>query len=200
MKQILLKSMALASLFFSGIVSAEVSEADLPIGVKYYDKEAKSKADDPNAEDSLANRGIGSGFYYLFLGASGAAVTNSNPTYAYSGGGCMQRNSGGVIDGDFDLDIQVPDGHEIQGIRYYFYDNSAGSSALASFKFDGEGGLTLLDSILSTGDTGYGNIYQAFTTPHVVDNITGHLVLRFNSNEDGNDQRLCGARIFIEKP
>ncbi len=178
---------------------SQTIEADAIVGeenLSYENKNPKEELSDIELAASN-NKGFGDGTYFLFIGASGASSTYSTADHAYAGGGCMQINSGSGLDGDFDLNLQLPDGHTIGGIRYFYYDDNAGNSSISLFKFDGEGGLTLLYSNFSDTDTGYGSV---FTTPNpqpIVDNSTGSYTLRFNTSQDGNSQRVCGVRIVM---
>ena len=104
-------------------------------------------------------------------------------------------------DGDFDINLQLPDGHIIQGFRYYWNDTDADSTTARLWKFNGLGATSSLLAISSTGDTGYGQNYVALTGgDHVVDNTTGSYILRFDGSGTGFTQRMCGVRLFMTQP
>ncbi len=199
MKSKYLKSIALISLATTSISFAQPEGSEREAGVHYQTLDGLNKVIDINAPDYLPNRGFGTGNYYLFLGASGAASTDSALDYSYGGGGCMQVDGASVANGDFDMAVQLPDGHQILGYRYYWFDNSASSSQAQLFYFDGTGGFSFWDANVSTGDTGYGDGYVNVDTENViVDNFGGYYVVRFRSDEDGSNQRICGIRFFID--
>ncbi len=145
-------------------------------------------------------KGVNEDPYYLFLGASGASITDSDPSYQYSGSGCMHMISDQEPQGDFDLDLQIPDGHQIISFRYYFYDGDQSASSAQLYKFNGQGGSTPIDQAVSTGNSGYGNVLNTLggTLNHIVDNSTGYYVLRFQAFAAGTSQRMCGVRFYID--
>ena len=198
MKYKFIKSVAMVSLAISGASFAQEEGSDRESGVYYQTLDGLSKTKDPNSLNNGENKGFDDTGYFVFLGASGAVSTNSGMDYSYVGGGCMRANSGTASNGDFDLDLQLPDGHQIEGYRYYWYDDNASSSQVQLFKFDGSGGITFWDANVSTGDTGYGNEYlNLFSENIIIDNSTGYYVFRFSTNEEGNNQRMCGVRLYI---
>lgn len=111
----------------------------------------------------------------------------------------MRQDSNPSLNGDFDVNLQLPDGHQILGYRYYWFDVSASSSRASLFQFDGAGGTTLLGNNDSTGDSGFGESYLNLLADNIiVNNYNGSYTIRFNSNEDGNDQRMCAVRLFMD--
>jgi len=193
-----MKSMALLSLATVGITQAQ--ESEMGVGIEHGNLDSINSINhSPNAPDLMTEKGFGSGSYRVFLAASGASSTYSVTDYAYAGGGCMRVDGNGGIDGDFDLNFQLPDGHQILGYRFYWYDASASNSNAYLFKFDGAGGLTLLGNNASTGDTGYGEAYLDLSADNlIVSNFDGAYTIRFTSGEDGNDQRVCAVRLFVD--
>lgn len=148
-------------------------------------------------EDQLKD--FASGTYYVFVSAAGATAIRNEDTFDYSGSGCIYET--GDSGAFFDVNLQLPDGHLIRGYRYYYYDGSASSSNTILFQFHGDGTFTSIHDIVSSGDTGYGNIYEVLSGGnHVVNNANGAYVIRFNSSEAGNNQRLCGVRLFMDQP
>lgn len=151
-----------------------------------------------NDEDTLNQKAFGSGNYYLFVGASGANANHSGLGYDYYGAGCMETSASSNIDGGFDFNLNIPDGHMIDGVRFYFNDTNAVSDVVAYiFKFDGAGGATTIYSDFSETDIGFANIYDG-TVDHVVNNTTGAYVLRFTTEANDNTNVVCGARLFID--
>lgn len=157
-----------------------------------------------NAQDESDLKAFGSGFYYLFLSASGATEISTAEGYAYAGSGCMRATTGLK---DLDVAVQIPDGHQINGFRYYWYDNDTNADTRAYlYKFSDTGSVMSLGSattVTSTDTSGYGSAYQQLEdsngdfAPHTVDNSTGSYVIRFYSRETDNKIRMCGVRIAI---
>lgn len=194
------KNKILITMLSTMVVGASMAqeEADGQVGTYMQTMDSVTK---PTPLDGRTNeKGFDAGLYYLFFSASGASPNGSALDYTYSGAGCMHQNNS-IANGDLDVNLQLPDGHSIRGYRYYWYDSSASSSNAILFQLDGQGGLTTLDNYESTGDTGYGSEYNNLTGgDHVVNNTNGAYVIRFNSNEDGNTQRMCGVRIAMVAP
>lgn len=198
MKNKYMKSMALLSLAATGMVQAQESEMGVGIDNGSLDS-INSINHSPDAPDMQLNKGFGTGNYYVWVSASGASSNHSALNYSYAGGGCMRQDSAGQSNGDFDINVQLPDGHQILGFRYYWYDASASDSRASLFQFDGLGSLTLFGNNDSTGDTGFGEFYLDLSGDNIiVDNFSGSYTIRLNSNEDGNNQRVCAVRLFMD--
>ncbi len=191
----------LAVLAITGTLSTGVhaEESDGQIGVYHQTMESVNKPV-PNNDGQDPEKGFESGTYSLFFAASGASANGSALDYTYGGGGCMYQNST-ISDGDFDMNLQLPDGHFIRGYRYFWNDTTASSSNAALFQFDGQGGLTVLENHSSTGDTGFGSFFEDFPGGDIlVDNTAGAYVIRFNSSENGPGQEMCGVRFVMVAP
>lgn len=157
-----------------------------------------------NAQDESDLKAFGDEYYYLFLAASGATETSTAQGYTYGGFGCMRATTGAK---HLDVAVQVPDGHQINGFRYYWYDNDTNADTRAFlFKFNDTGSVISLGStttVISTDTSGYGSAFQQLEdssgnfAPHTVDNSTGSYVIRFYSRETDNKIRMCGVRIAI---
>jgi hypothetical protein len=114
-------------------------------------------------------------------------------TYNYGGAGCVYR-TGGTYYADHTL--QLPDGAEIDYLRIYFYDNDASNDASASlYEFDGQGGLTQIAYVYSSGTPGWSSVGSGFFS-YFVDNTNQALALRLNysGGSDGN-LMICGVRL-----
>lgn len=133
--------------------------------------------------------------YWMFLTASGASSYDSSQTYVYKGGGCMSGEGNGSV-AWLDQPLQIPDGHSINFMRFYFRDDTAGGTVSAHIqKADGEGGATNIQSLTSDIDTGYGSV--GIVMSHIVDNISGAYYIRFGA-EDNASLRVCGVRLVIQ--
>ena len=200
MKIKILCSVAAAVISCNSIASEAQFEINSPAGEKHQSLDGMNAINhNPNAEDMVIEKGFGTGFYYALIPASGGSANYSTVDYTYGGGGCMYT-SNSLVDGDLDINLQLPDGHTLLGFRYYWSDTDAGSSDATLYKFNGLGSVTNLLNIASTGDTGFGSLYENLSGgDHVIDNSTGAYVIRFDGGS-GNTQEMCGVRLFFESP
>lgn len=147
------------------------------------------------AEDERNDKSF-NGFYYLNIAASGSTPTDTAGDYSYNNSGCIYENN---LTSSYDVNLHLPDGHRIAGLRYYFKDGDASSSYAFLMRMDGDGTYSQLVQVESTGDSGnYSSEYEALSTSHYVNNAEYFYVLRFNSGQTGSSQSMCGARLWIE--
>ncbi len=147
------------------------------------------------AADEITDKSF-SGYYYLNIAASGSTPTESTGDYSYGNSGCLYENS---LTGAYDVNLRLPDGHRIVGMRYYFEDGNSSSSNAFIMRMDGDGTYAQLLQVQSTGDSGtYTSAYDDLSTSHFVDNARYSYVLRFNSGQIGSDQNMCGARLYMQ--
>lgn len=129
-----------------------------------------------------------------------AQSTYDSLSFGSVSSGCKLRNSGGGVDGDFDLEVQLPQGAQITGMRYYWYDEDPLATTATLFTADGEGSINFLGSVASSG-TGFGN--GAVGVSHTIDNAAEHIGVRFDLGEfDGvpSDLRACRVRLTYIPP
>ena len=198
MKNISLKVLTIFTMIVSIPVGIFAQDSEAPVGIYYSTMDSFNKP--ILHEEESVFKGFDPGNYFLFFSASSASANGSALDYTYGDGGCVyQKNH--INNGDLDINLQLPDGHIIYGLRYYFNDTSTLSSNVLLLKFNGQGGSTTLQNLSSTGDTGFGSIYQGILDgAHVVDNSNGSYVIRFNSHEDGISQKMCAVRLFLGAP
>jgi hypothetical protein len=190
MKYKFLTSIAMLYMGSTGISHAQNVESDRDAGTGSLDS---LNAIHKGTGDQQ-NKDFDTGSYNVFIAASGAAAIETEDTYVYSGSGCLHE----TVDtgANFDVNVHLPDGHIINGFRYYYDDSSASSSIATLYQMDGRGGITLMNTVTSTGDTGYGSLYETLPDgDHVVNNANGAYVIRFSSNEVGSTQKVCGVRF-----
>ncbi|KAA3638312.1 MAG: hypothetical protein DWP95_12915 [Proteobacteria bacterium] len=201
MKHILFKLCIIGGLLVTGVgfsQNALQDELMLKSGESFPNNSWRSKfKDNPDDPDYLATKTYGepSGNYGVYLPASGTSPYSKSMTSIYGGAGCIYRNS---PSGFYDLQLQLPDGHEIHGFRYYFYDSSAASSTAYLYTVDNSGIFSSELTIVSTGDTGYGSVYAGLPTTTLVDNYNYTYSIRFYSGETGGNQEICGVRLFMD--
>ena len=131
--------------------------------------------------------------YYKWYAGSVFHPRFSTTGYTYEGNGCISATS----DAPFTTDLQVPEGARLYGVRYYFYDMSAGSSSLFASNYDGLGAFVDFTSVASTDNAaGYGSAYLDITPNYTVDNFLKSLAINWYPNVTGSTMRLCGARAF----
>lgn len=99
---------------------------------------------------------------------------------------------------NFDLQLQIPIGHEIRGFRFYYYDDNASSSTAQLYTINiGDGSYTSELLTNSVGDGGYNNHYTSLSPNYLLVTGSRRYSLRLGSNEQGSNQRLCGVRLLI---
>ena len=120
---------------------------------------------------------------------------DSNTTFSYYGGGCMQRNTN-VGDSWFTVDLQVPNGALLDYLRVYYYDNNATYDIHSElWVFDSAGGTSLIAEADSSGTPGYSLAGSDFFA-HTVDNTNETLVIVASIQGGvGSTLALCGARV-----
>jgi hypothetical protein len=120
---------------------------------------------------------------------------DSDATFSYYGGGCMQRDSN-VGDSWFTVDLQVPNGALLDFLRVYYYDNDATYNINSElWAFDSAGGTTMIAEADSSGTPGYSSAGSDFFE-HTVDNLNETLVIVASIQGGvGNTLALCGIRV-----
>ncbi len=196
MNKLLFKSIAIGLLATSGLVSAQDYDAGNPVNHINDPSDIKNI---PFSTDGHSNeKGFVPGaIYYLYLNASSASPISQSAGKTYFSAGCVYNSATGSMD----MSLQLPDGHTIRGFRYYWDDSSASSSSAAMISYDGAGGFTTLNTLQSTGDTGFDSAYENLPGGDVVvDNETSGYSIRFFNGEAGSTQRMCGVRIAMVAP
>jgi hypothetical protein len=120
---------------------------------------------------------------------------DSDTTFSYHGGGCMQRDAN-VGDSWFTVDLQVPQGASLDFLRVYYYDNNATYDINSElWAFDSAGGISLIAEADSSGTSGYSSAGSGFFE-HAVDNLNETLVIVASIQGGvGNTLALCGVRV-----
>ncbi len=151
-----------------------------------YSEALKSKGDGESVNKDF------DGGYWLNIAAAGGTTIYSDDPYTYSQNGCVYYDAGGWLE----INLRLPDGHRINGIRHYYVDGDTGSSSAQLYVAPSNGGFTPLQTVASTGDSGtYSSLYEAMDTPHIVDNANNAYVIRFTSGGGGSTQEMCGVRL-----
>ncbi len=196
MKKLLFKSIAIGLLATSGLASAQEFDTSKPVN---HINDLFNGENVPFSTDGRSNeKGFVPGaLYYLYFSASTAAPISQTAGKTYSSAGCVYNSATGSLD----VSLQLPDGHTIKGFRYFWDDASASSTSAAMITYDGAGGFTTLDTLQSTGDTGFGSFYQDLPGGDVVvNNATTAYSFRFFNSEAGFAQKMCGVRVAMEAP
>jgi hypothetical protein len=136
--------------------------------------------------------------FFKFGAGSNFQPRDSDTTFSYFGGGCVQRDSN-VGDSWFTIDLQVPEGAMIDFLRVYYYDNSANYDINSElWVFDAAGGTTMIAEADSSGTPGYSSAGSGFFD-HTVDNLNENLVIVASLQGGvGSSLALCGYRIRYE--
>ena len=140
-----------------------------------------------------------SGFYYYYAAGSVLKPRDSSVNWASDGsGGCVYLSSGNanVI---VNLPLDLPNGVRIDYLRLYYYDTSAGTSYAWVTRYDGQGGMTDITNVASTGNSGYGTSLSALVE-HVVNGEDYSYVLNWRPTVIGNTMQLCGLRVAYRLP
>ncbi len=133
-------------------------------------------------------------FAYKFYAGSNFQARSTGYTFSYGGRGCI--TPGGVS--SLSMDVDIPSGAEIQGVRMYYNYNVADGSSPTIFltQYDGAGSFADLQTFSATDTSaGYHSRYLALTTPYTVNQYNYALVLTVAMPNNPNVE-FCGARIF----
>jgi hypothetical protein len=202
MKQLLFKLGITSGLLVTGLGFSQTALEDelmLQPGESLLDSSWRSEfKPSPNDLDYISTKTYGeaNGYYYVYLPASGASPYDKSSTYVYGGSGCIYRNT--PSGSWYELQLQMPDDHQLIGFRYYYSDNSASQSTAFLYTVDNSGNYVSELSISSTGNSGYGTIYNVMPTTMLVDNFNYRYTLRFYSSENSSNQEICGVRLFMD--
>lgn len=202
MKHLLFKLGLTSGLLFSGIGLSQTALQDelmLKPGESLFNTERIDEfKDSPEELDYLSTKTYGdvNGEYFIYLPASGASPYDKESTFGYSGAGCIYRNT--PSGSWYELQLQMPDGHEIIGFRYYYSDSNASSSTAFLYTVDNTGSKTDELSISSTGNAGYGSVYNVTPATMLVDNANYRYNIRMYSSENGSNQKICGVRLYMD--
>lgn len=133
--------------------------------------------------------------YFKRAAGSNFVPRDSTVAFSYGGGGCLQRNSN-TGDSWFTLDLQLPDGAEIDFLRVFYYDADATYNINSElWAFDGAGGTTLIAEADSSGSPGYSSAGSDFFS-HIVNNTNQSLVIVASIQGGvGASLKLCGVRV-----
>ena len=136
--------------------------------------------------------------HYVRIAATTFVQHDSTNTWSYGGAGCIYKTGGSDF---FDVQVQVPDGVELDYLRVYFNDTDASHDARAIlFAFDGAGGNLSIASAQSTGTPGFGSEGSGFFS-HIVDNTAEALVVRINFlGATTSAVEICGVRLRYTAP
>lgn len=150
-----------------------------------------------NDHEHTENKAYGNGVYSVTLAASGASAVNKSSEFKYAQGGCIYTPSSSTSFAAYDIQLQIPNGHEIQGMRYSFIDRNASKSRAILYSVSDSGTYTDEHIVFSTGDTGYGSEWVNMPTRLTINNSTHKYGIRFESYENSANQAMCSARLQI---
>ena len=194
MKYLSIKSMAWMAAMVSTSVSAQSTVPDEVINVT--DQFTITKVNYQDA-DEMSDKSF-SGNYYLNLAASGSELNISADDYAYASEGCIYFDTN---PGFLEINLHLPDGHRIRGVRYYYKDNDTNSSRAQLYIAPSDGSFSALHSVDSTGDSGtYASEYEDLPSVHFVNNAENAYVMRLYTTATGTNQQMCGVRLFMATP
>lgn len=198
MKYLSIKSMApcvaILTAMVSNSVSAQSTVTDKVIDAT--DQFTVTKVEYQDADES-SNKNF-SGNYYLNLAASGSEINIAADDYVYAQGGCIYFDTNA---GFLEINLHMPDGHRIRGVRYYYKDSSIGFSRAQLYIAPSTGSFSSLVNVDSTGNSGtYASEYEDLPSTHFVNNAENAYVMRLYTNNTGTDQQMCGVRLFMTTP
>lgn len=195
MKNNLLKSIALVSLVSTSIGFAQQLEPSEDWNASSTGVKGKWNVELSQEElKAAADMKAGGTTYWVFTGASGASPYQSGYTYNYGGAGCMNASGNGGT-AWFDQNINIPDGHTITFMRFYYNDADAGDTVAANLMImNGDGNFTTIETRTSDTDTGFDSVGASMSYP--VDNTNGALIVRYGL-KDSTQVEPCGVRFVV---
>lgn len=134
-----------------------------------------------------------------YLSAAGSTLRPRNSTTAWTSGGsggCIYSNSGTDT---FNVNIQLPDGAQVNYLRLFYYDTSPADSIAFLTTYDGAGGFTDVFQVSSTNAAGFGTTLSPYGA-HIVDNHILSYVLNWKPFVAGSTMQLCGLQIAYRLP
>lgn len=126
----------------------------------------------------------GSSTVFKTNAAGGVAVTGSSSRYMHA-------------------PVHLPDGAQVSGIRFYYYDNQALEDMTARLFRNNDanvGARTTLALVAPSGATGYGDIYAAVSPASVIDNGRYNYEIEVNWSAGSSDLRVMGVTVYYTNP
>lgn len=164
---------------FRANTGAEVSETGM-------------EAPHPPDSSSAEQRTMALEYHYRFIAGSAFQPRTINTTYTYNMAGCVRLNEGMILT----VDLQLPAGALLRGVRVYTYDTSTGKSTLFTTDYNWVGGFNEFLIGDTVGSTGYSQTFFEKIPSYTVDTFKP-IALVWNGGGifDGTMQ-LCGMRVF----
>lgn len=144
------------------------------------------------------------GRYYLKIGAVGAAPTSSTYQYQTDVNTRCLFHSGPEGNTSYITNLHLPEGHQIIGLNYEFYDNDpVGFTAAKIIRTSGTvaGSEEILSVVSSGAAINYQSGYEELMSPHTINNSSGQYFLQFwraNPSTSSDDIQMCQARLVLE--
>ena len=155
--------------------------------------ETASDLDEPEAADPQAT------WAYLRVAGSALKPRESNVEwYGAGGGGCIYAASGSTS-ATFNVPVYLPQGSEVNHLRFYYSDTAATNSMAWFTVYDLYGQIHAEWPVASTGDAGTGYATTAEFS-HTVNYDSYSYVINWRPNELGSDMQVCGFRIYYIPP
>ena len=115
-----------------------------------------------------------------------------------AGGGCIYAASGSTS-ATFNVPVYLPQGSEVNHLRFYYSDTAATNSMAWFTVYDLYGQIHAEWPVASTGDAGTSHATtEEFT--HMVNYDSFSYVINWRPNELGSDMQVCGFRIYYIPP
>lgn len=140
-----------------------------------------------------------------YLNIVGTAFNAQSSTQTYDNAGtCLFRTNS---DNNFIYPLSIPNGSTIKYLQQFYFDsNPATLSSLSLRKYDPSAGgtYTVLSSVASPDDAGYGNIISSELNITVDTTCTADpqcfYALYWSTLAVNNTVRICGARVHYIPP
>ncbi len=144
------------------------------------------------------------GRYYLKLGAMGATPLSSDYIYDSDPTTRCVYHISSEDPAYYTLNLHLPDGHQIIGLNYEFYDfDTTGYTGARIIRSDGSttGNEVLVSTFSSGASMNYRSEYEEMLTPHTIDNSLNQYFLQFYGvapTANVYNLLMCQARVVLE--
>lgn len=131
---------------------------------------------------------------YRWIAGSTFTPRYASTTYTYKGAGCVSITGGTPILNTY---LHLPNGAQLLGARFYYYDANASDSMVFVTDYNGAGSFNEFIVENSAGNAGYSSIFATPASSYLVNNSMRGLGLVWNSGGVvDTTMALCGIRVM----
>lgn len=140
---------------------------------------------------------------HYFVAAPTFVPRESNVTVTYAGAGCVTiAGPSGATDPALTIDVQLPQGAKVKGLRIYHRNTIDSAESRVSFSgYDGLGDYPVNEFVNASGVSGYASTWREFDPAIEIDNENlGYALVYYQLPGTWSGVEFCGASLFYDEP